>query len=111
MFEGDIKKSGLSEQCETNDSKALRQLRWEELVAQLAATRDLRNELSHSSLEEMASRGRFSSLNAPPNPPPTDNVGNSESAVNLNGLSDGKTALLKHDDTVYEAADKDRRLS
>ncbi len=101
MFEGDIKKFDIPEGY---DNEALRRLRWDELVAQLAATRDLRNELSQSSLEELASRGRFSSLN---NMPPEK----SESAVNLDGLSDGKTALLKYDDTVYEAAHKDRKLS
>lgn len=80
MYESEIRKS---DPTSAEGVEALHRLRWQELVARLAATRDLRQELSQASLVELASRGRFSSLNgmAP---------GPSDPTVNHDGLSGGK---------------------
>ena len=68
MFEGHIK---TSQADETGESQNLRQLRWTDLVARLAATRDLREELGHSgeagfagfstSLPELGEKGKHGS--------------------------------------------------
>ena len=94
MFEGDIKKSDMPT---SGEGEALRRLRWHELVAQLAATRDLRNELAQSSLAELANRGRFSSLSL-------FGIENGQPVVNHDGLSHGKAAFVKDGNTAYDAA-------
>ena len=65
MFEGHINTSQAEAQGESQD---LRQLRWTDLVARLAATRDLREELDHTgeagfagfstSLPELGDKGK-----------------------------------------------------
>lgn len=67
MFEGHINKSPADH---TSDSPDLRQLRWTDLVARLAATRDLRDELGQAgeagfaafstSLPELGEKGKRS---------------------------------------------------
>jgi hypothetical protein len=48
MFEGHIKASRADAQGEQGESQHLHQLRWTDLVARLAATRDLRAEMGHT---------------------------------------------------------------
>ncbi|MDP4540600.1 hypothetical protein Q9K01_13285 [Qipengyuania sp. DY56-A-20] len=68
MFEGHIKPSQAVAPGEQRESQHLHQLRWTDLVARLAATRDLREEMGHTgeagfagfsvSLPELGEKGK-----------------------------------------------------
>lgn len=98
MIEGNISAMNA---LEDRDAQSLQQLRWSELVAQFAATRDLRAELLRSSLAEIDGNGRFASLNA-------SRRRRSEADFNLNNLRDEKAGDPTAAPTRFVAGKNDR---
>lgn len=80
----------------TNEA-ALRIPAWEELVARLAAARDLRATLA---VANRARGGSFAHL--------ADPVNAGKEAINQPGLADGKAGAAMVRTATYEAADYDR---
>ncbi len=95
MFEGQIKSS---EADGTAESQVLRQLRWTDLVARLAATRDLREELGPTG--EAGFAGFSTSL------PELDDKG--KRPGNQDILRHGKFTRSKPADAANDAAQGDR---
>ena len=95
MFEGQIDKSGTTD---PREAEVLRQFRWTDLVARLAATRELRQELSRTA------EGGFDSFAAL-----RREVGETgKSAVNHDGLNHGKGSVVKLDVAARGAVQGDR---
>ena len=96
MFEGQIR--GI-DYPETGDSPVLRQLRWTDLVARLAASRDLRNELGEGGENDRDTS--FAGFRS-------EAGEESKRAVNQDVLSHGKFARLERSDAARNAAPGDR---
>lgn len=94
MFEGHIKKAGLQE---PGESTVLRQFRWTDLVAKLAATRDLRDELAKGE----AGFDAFGSVRR-------ETGDESKLVVNRDALNDGKPTGLSLGEVASDAAQGDR---
>ncbi|WP_390547302.1 hypothetical protein [Qipengyuania sp. MTN3-11] len=95
MFEGQIK--GI-DYPETGDSPVLRQLRWTDLMARLAATRDLREEAGLGAGERVASFAGFR----------RETGEEGKGSFNQDVLSRGKFARLDVANADDDAADGDR---
>jgi hypothetical protein len=94
MFEGHINGAILRDARET---PVLRQFRWTDLVAKLAATRDLRDELAKGN-------GGFSAFADARR----ESAGESKPVVNHDDLSHGKAAGLSLGDAAHDAVQGDR---
>lgn len=95
MFEGQIKSV---DEMETGESSVLRQFRWTDLMARLAATRDLRGVTAHDAFPAATS---FADLHRE-----TEN--NDDRPVNQDVLSRGKFARLDAANAATRAANGDR---
>lgn len=94
MFEGHINRANFGE---PRESEVLRQFRWTDLVARLAATRDLREELERQGegdFHAFATARRREEEGKPP--------------VNHDALSDGKAAIVNRDAAATGAVHGDR---
>ena len=94
MFEGHINRAG---HPDTRESEVLRQFRWTELVARLAATRDIREEMGRSgeaAFHAFATVRRGGETGKP--------------VVNQSGLSDGKDSMPFRSEPAADAAQGDR---
>ena len=94
MLEGRSKEKSVREPCDNAD---LRQFRWTDLVAKLAATRDLREELERVE----AGFNAFGEARR-------ENSDESKRIVNHAALSDGKAARLDLGNTANDADQGDR---
>ena len=95
MFEGQIKSI---DYAETGESPVLRQLRWTDLMARLAATRDLRGEAIHAESRAVTSFAGFR----------RETEANDDRPVNQDVLSQGKFARLDAANAAMSAAHGDR---
>lgn len=99
MFEGSILSGQLAE---TGDGLALRELAWADLVARLAATREVRAEFERMPAGPLGGFRQFSKVRE-----------NSESkgkrGVNRNALSDGKSDEAIEDAVIAKSAVKGDR--
>lgn len=100
MFEANLSSTALEEPA---DGDALRIPGWEEIVAQLAAARDLRIALRHPG---MSGRGSFSQLSAMG----VAGVNGETCSVNPTGLARGKTQQAKNVDAANHATVADREI-
>ena len=99
MFEGSILGR---HQAETGDGLALRELAWAELVARLAATREIRAEFERMPEGPLGGFRQFSKLRECAE-------GKGKRGVNRNALSDGKLdGAIEHDAAAISAAEDDR---
>lgn len=94
MYEGHFK--GIEPQ-KPREGAELRQFRWTDLVAKLAATRDLRDEFDKV-------EGGFTAFREVRR----ENAQESESPVNHDALSDGKSGRLSLGGAANDAAQGDR---
>lgn len=94
MFEGHIKKAPSRE---AQESSVLRQFRWSDLVAKLAATRELRDELAKVD-------GGFNAFREARR----ETEEESKPAVNHDALSDGKRQGLSLGKAAKDAVQGDR---
>jgi hypothetical protein len=101
MYEGPIKAADLAWGEET---PILRQLRWTDLVARIAATRDLRAAptLGQGGADDAA--GSFASFHL-------DEPEKGQRAVNRDALSHGKLSRIHPSDTAKNADTGDREIS
>lgn len=95
MFEGHIDRANFGE---SRESEILRQFRWTDLVARLAATRDLREELSRS---PEGGFDHFAALRRE-----VDDEG--KPAVNHDVLSHGKANVVRLSAAAMNAVQGDR---
>lgn len=101
MFEKDILRGHLAE---TGDGLPLRQIAWSDLVARLAAVRDLRDEMERIESASGGDFGQFSQLRCQAND-------EGKRPVNHNALSDGKSDGATGDEkAVIDAARGDREI-
>ena len=100
MYEGPIKAADLAWGEET---PILRQLRWTDLVARIAATRDLRAAppFSQEARDEVA--GSFASFHL-------DEPEKGQRAINRDALSHGKLTRINPSDTAKNAESGDREI-
>jgi len=99
MYEGSILKDHLAE---TGDGLALRELAWSDLVARLAATRDLRGEVLRGPCLAGGGFDHFAQLRR-------EAGFEGKRGVNRNALVDGKIdAAEGNDETAADAAEYDR---
>ena len=94
MFEGHINRATFRD---PRESTVLRQFRWTDLVAKLAATRDLRDELAKVD-------GGFNAFGEARR----EGCEESKPVVNHDALSDGKTTGLSLGDAASDAVHGDR---
>ncbi len=97
MFEGKILHDQFSE---TGDGLALRELAWADLVARLAAARDLRGELDGVAGEAGGGFEHYAKLACTAQ-------GKGKRAVNRNALGHGKDDGAKEQETATNAANRD----
>ncbi len=95
MYEGPIK---AVDYAGSEESPILRQLRWTDLVARIAATRELRPTCQTQAIEPEASFAAFHRETAPSGQQP----------VNRDALSDGKLRRIVTPDTANSAENRDR---
>ena len=95
MFEGQIKSI---DEMETGESSVLRQFRWTDLMARLAATRDLRGVAAHDAFPAATS---FAGLQR-------ETESKDDRPVNQDVLSRGKFARLDTANAATRAAHGDR---
>ena len=95
MYEGPIK---AADYASAGESPVMRQLRWTELVARIAATRDIRQALSDEGKPAQAS---FAAFHCNP-------VQESHQGVNHDVLSHGKITRLSRGQAASDAAPGDR---
>ena len=105
MFEGPIKAADLARSEET---PILRQLRWTDLVARIAATRDLRTapNLAADSAEDVP--GSFAAFHL--GGADTNRLETGQRAVNRDALSHGKLARINPSDAANNAESGDREI-
>ncbi|MBX7482308.1 hypothetical protein [Qipengyuania qiaonensis] len=94
MFEGHINRADFPE---PRESTVLRQFRWTDLVAKLAATRELRDELAKVD-------GGFNAFGEARR----EGVDDSKPSLNHDDLSHGKTSGLSLGEAASDAAQGDR---
>lgn len=95
MYEGPIK---AADYAGGEESPILRQLRWTDLVARIAATRELRSCTSHHTPEAEASFAAFH----------REAASGGEQPVNRDALSDGKLLRLATPDAANRGENRDR---
>lgn len=98
MYEGPIR---AADHAGSEESPILRQLRWTDLVARIAATRDLRAATIPVVDEGQASFAAFH----------RDATDSAQQAVNRDALSHGKLARLSPPDTAKNAGSGDRETT
>lgn len=99
MFEGSILRDHLAE---TGDGLALRELAWADLVARLAATREIRGALAQANFSDGGSFDRFARVRQ-------GAAFEGKRHVNRNALADGKTdAANGTEQAADDAASSDR---
>lgn len=99
MYEGSILKDHLAE---TGDGLVLRELAWSDLLARLAATRDLRGEFSRVLSGPGGGFDHFAQLRR-------EAGFEGKRGVNRNALADSKIDTAKgNDETAADAAECDR---
>ena len=94
MFEGQFNRAKLGE---ARESEHLRAFRWTDLVARLAATRDLRDELARHGEGDFRA---FAHVRR--------EGGEGKHPVNHDALSDGKDRIVSLDATADDAVQGDR---
>ena len=94
MFEGHINKAGFAE---PRESVGLRQFCWTELVARLAATRELSGEIARTGEGDFSAFGEARRASE-----------KGKRAVNQDGLNDGKVSDVTRSATAPDAAHGDR---
>lgn len=95
MYEGPIQ---AADYAGSDESPILRQLRWTDLVARIAATRDLRAATPAAGEERQASFAAFH----------RDAAGEDQQGINRDALSHGKLPRLSPPDTANNAGPGDR---
>lgn len=95
MYEGPIK---AVDYAGSEESPILRQLRWTDLVARIAATRDMRPSCTTTQMEAEASFAAFN----------RETLSGGQQPVNRDALSDGKLRRIITPDTANSAELRDR---
>ncbi len=95
MFEGHINRASFGE---ARESEHLRPFRWTDLVARLAATRELRDELTRHGEGDFHA---FATVRR-------ESGGEGKSPINHDGLSDRKDTIVSLDATADDAVQGDR---
>lgn len=97
MFEGPIR---AADYAGSEELPILRQLRWTDLVARIAATRDCREAAHQEEAAQIHDTASFASFHL--------HEADAQRGVNRDALSDGKMPRLSQPDSANNAANGDR---